>query len=110
VMVVQPHHPCSRPQPTCFCISPACIYVPGYRPCGSARPLSTSHPPTPCRRHWFRVPTEYDGESGVLSWTHTPERGACYYAYFAPFSYEQHQDLVAEMQCHDNVTLEMLVR
>ncbi|KAI3431588.1 hypothetical protein D9Q98_004638 [Chlorella vulgaris] len=60
------------------------------------------------RRHWFRVPTEYDGESGVLSWTHTPERGACYYAYFAPFSYEQHQDLVAEMQCHDNVTLEML--
>ncbi len=56
------------------------------------------------------MPTEYDGESGVLSWTHTPERGACYYAYFAPFSYEQHQDLVAEMQCHDNVTLEMLVR
>jgi hypothetical protein len=29
-------------------------------------------------------------------------------AYFAPYSYEQHQGLVAEMQCHELVTLEML--
>lgn len=29
-------------------------------------------------------------------------------AYFAPYSYEQHQALVAEMQTHELVTLEML--
>lgn len=32
-----------------------------------------------------------------------------YYAYWAPYSYEQHQSLVAEMQCCEDVSLEMLV-
>ena len=30
-------------------------------------------------------------------------------AYFAPFTYERHCALVAELQCHEEVTLEMLV-
>lgn len=38
-----------------------------------------------------------------------PPCAAVFYAYFAPYSYEQHQALVAEMQCHELVTLEMLV-
>ncbi|PRW39306.1 zinc carboxypeptidase [Chlorella sorokiniana] len=60
------------------------------------------------KKHWFRVPTSYDEASGVLSWTHTPAKGNVYYAYFAPYSYERHQELVAEMQCQKGVTLEML--
>ncbi|EFN52803.1 hypothetical protein CHLNCDRAFT_26412, partial [Chlorella variabilis] len=60
------------------------------------------------RKEWFRVPTTYDKEAGVLHWAHTPAKGAVFYAFFAPYTYEQHQSLVAEMQCHENVTMEML--
>ncbi|PSC73595.1 peptidase carboxypeptidase A [Micractinium conductrix] len=60
------------------------------------------------RQHWFRVPTQYDAAAGVLCWAHTPDKGAVYYAYFAPYSYDRHQALVAEMQCHPGVCLEML--
>ena len=28
------------------------------------------------RKHWFRAPTNYDAAEGVLSWTHTPTKGA----------------------------------
>ncbi len=45
------------------------------------------------RREWFRVPTVY--EQGELVIQHTPEQQSIYYAYFAPYSYEQHLDLVA---------------
>ncbi|SBS35342.1 Zinc carboxypeptidase [Marinomonas aquimarina] len=45
------------------------------------------------REHWFRVPTEY--LDGVLEVTHTPEQDSVYYAYFAPYSYERHLDMVA---------------
>ena len=65
--------------------------------------------PSPGRKEWFRVPTTYDKEAGVLHWAHTPAKGAVFYAFFAPYTYEQHQSLVAEMQCHENVTMEMLV-
>mmetsp|Transcript_66718 Transcript_66718/g.211191 ORF Transcript_66718/g.211191 Transcript_66718/m.211191 type:complete len:289 (+) Transcript_66718:265-1131(+) len=47
------------------------------------------------RKHWFRVPTAYDESTGVLTISHTPERSACFYAYFAPYSMERHHDLVA---------------
>ena len=45
------------------------------------------------REHWFRLDTKYDGKT--LSWSHTPTKGAVYYAYFAPYSMERHADLVA---------------
>lgn len=48
------------------------------------------------RQEWFRVPTRYD--SGELIIEHTPEQGSIYYAYFAPYSFEQHLDLVAAAQ------------
>ncbi len=44
------------------------------------------------RDTWFRVPCEYDGKS--LTIRHTPEQESIYYAYFTPYSYERHQDLV----------------
>ena len=48
------------------------------------------------RQEWFRVPTRYD--RGELIIEHTPEQGSIYYAYFAPYSFEQHLDLVAAAQ------------
>ena len=58
------------------------------------------------REHWFRVPTEYDGEK--LTITFTPEYDSVYFAYFAPYSYERHQDLVHNAQMHIDCKLEVL--
>jgi murein tripeptide amidase MpaA len=44
------------------------------------------------RRHWFRVPTTYDGREMVVSFT--PERGSVWFAYFEPYSLERHYDLL----------------
>ena len=44
------------------------------------------------RRHWFRVPTAFDG--GVLEVAHAPERDSVWYAYFEPYSFERHLDLL----------------
>lgn len=51
------------------------------------------------RKYWFRLPTSYNQEgegAGALRWTHTAEHDQVYFAYFAPFSQEQHLDLLAE--------------
>ncbi len=48
------------------------------------------------RQEWFRVPTRYN--NGELIIEHTPEQSSIYYAYFAPYSFEQHLDLVAAVQ------------
>ncbi|WP_199911786.1 M14-type cytosolic carboxypeptidase [Dongshaea marina] len=48
------------------------------------------------RQEWFRVPTQFDGDNLVIE--HTPECSQVYYAYFAPYSYERHQDLLAWAQ------------
>jgi len=45
------------------------------------------------RQHWFRTPADYDGES--LTWTATPDSDVVWFAYFAPYSLEQHADLIA---------------
>ncbi|KAK9828410.1 hypothetical protein WJX81_005410 [Elliptochloris bilobata] len=60
------------------------------------------------RHYWFRVPTQYDKESGVLTITHIPERDAVQYAYFASYSYQRHQSMVADLQSRDSVRLEMM--
>ena len=44
------------------------------------------------RKNWFRVPTSYDGQ--VLTITHMPECDSVYYAYFEPYSWERHLDLL----------------
>lgn len=45
---------------------------------------------------WFRIPTSF--ENGVLNFKYTPMQNSMYFAYFAPYSYEQHQELVHEAQ------------
>ncbi|MBS0555421.1 MAG: hypothetical protein JSS47_23310 [Proteobacteria bacterium] len=45
------------------------------------------------RRNWFRVPsTRY--EDGKLIVEHRPERDTVYYAYFEPYSFERHLELL----------------
>ncbi len=44
------------------------------------------------RRDWFRVPTTFDGSELVIG--HTPERDSIYYAYFEPYSWERHLELL----------------
>jgi murein tripeptide amidase MpaA len=44
---------------------------------------------------WFRVPTTFNGS--VLSISHTPEQDSVYYAYFEPYSWERHLDLLGRV-------------
>lgn len=48
------------------------------------------------RETWFRVPTEYNDKE--LTIRHTPEQESVFYAYFIPYSYERHQDLIQSAQ------------
>ena len=48
------------------------------------------------RQNWFCVPTRY--EDGVLAVEHTPLANSVYYAYFEPYSEEQHLNLLGEAQ------------
>ncbi len=48
------------------------------------------------RQNWFRVPTRY--ENGVLIIEHTPLANSIYYAYFEPYSSEQHLNLLGDAQ------------
>lgn len=45
------------------------------------------------RQNWFRITTEFDGT--VMSAQVRPEAQCIYFAYFEPYSYEQHLDLLA---------------
>ena len=58
------------------------------------------------RRHWFRVPTAYD--NGVLAISHTPAQDSIYYAYFEPYSFERHLDLLARAAADERVRVEDL--
>ena len=58
------------------------------------------------RVEWFRVPTQI--EDNQLTIEHTPEQDVTYFAYFAPYSYEQHLDLLAWAQSDFNCRLEHL--
>ncbi len=58
------------------------------------------------REHWFRVPTEFDGQQLII--TFTPEYDSVYFAYFAPYSYERHQDLIHNAQLDIDCQLQVL--
>ena len=46
---------------------------------------------------WFRIQdTSYDDVNGVLQWKHLSTQDTVWFAYFAPFTYERHQQLVAK--------------
>ena len=55
------------------------------------------------RVEWFRVPTTFDGE--VMTVTHTPEFDSVYYAYFEPYSWERHLELLDRAQLSEQVRL-----
>ncbi|WP_026375447.1 M14 family metallopeptidase [Aestuariibacter salexigens] len=48
------------------------------------------------RDEWFRVDSEFDGDNLTIHFT--PEYAQTYFAYFAPYSYERHLDLLARAQ------------
>ena len=58
------------------------------------------------REHWFRLPTFYkDGKLTIIT---ELECETIQIAYFAPYSYERHQDLLAAVQMHPLVSVEHL--
>lgn len=48
------------------------------------------------RINWFRVPAQYDGTEMVVE--HVPLANSIYYAYFEPYSHEQHLNLIGQAQ------------
>lgn len=58
------------------------------------------------RQTWFRVPTKFENNQLVIEFT--PECEQVYFAYFAPYSYERHQDLLSWAQSHESCTIETL--
>ncbi|WP_288129493.1 M14-type cytosolic carboxypeptidase [Microbulbifer sp.] len=58
------------------------------------------------RHNWFRIDTEYDGS--VLNFTVPLEQPSIYLAYFAPFSWERHLDLIAWVESDERVQSETL--
>ena len=68
----------------------------GYRVCASYD-----------RKRWFRVAnTEY--KAGVLRWVLRSTRDTVWFAYFAPYSYERHQDLVGRCALAPSATVTVL--
>jgi murein tripeptide amidase MpaA len=53
------------------------------------------------RVEWFRVPTDFDGE--VMTISHTPGMDSIYYAYFEPYSWERHLELIDRAQLSEQV-------
>ncbi|EDP63164.1 peptidase M14, carboxypeptidase A [alpha proteobacterium BAL199] len=58
------------------------------------------------RQHWGRVETEYDGTT--LTIRHTPGADVVWFAYFAPYSLERHEDLMARAQARGVARAERL--
>ena len=58
------------------------------------------------RQHWFRIPTQYDAQ--VMSAQITPGANAIYFAYFEPYSWERHLDLIGSAAQSELVRLERL--
>ncbi|MCA1247239.1 M14-type cytosolic carboxypeptidase [Massilia sp. MS-15] len=55
------------------------------------------------RVNWFRVPTSYDGQ--VMTIEHTPGMDSVYYAYFEPYSWERHLELLDRAQMSEHVRM-----
>ena len=70
---------------------------PGYRACVSED-----------RDDWIRADTAYDKAAGELTIRYTPASDVVWFAYFAPYSYERHQDLVAAAAASEGVGYRLL--
>ncbi|CAH0529832.1 M14 family metallopeptidase [Vibrio hippocampi] len=58
------------------------------------------------REEWFRIPAKFDGDK--LTFNVIPEDESMYFSYFAPYSYDRHQDLLHSAQTHPACKLETL--
>lgn len=58
------------------------------------------------RQEWFRIDSRFDGDT--LTIEHTPEYEQTWIAYFAPYSYERHTDMLATAQTAFDCRLEHL--
>jgi murein tripeptide amidase MpaA len=58
------------------------------------------------RQYWFRVPTKFDGAKLTIEFM--PEHASVYLAYFTPYSFERHQDLLHDAQLSDECEIEVL--
>lgn len=77
-----------------------CSYAPGftgYRACCSYD-----------GEHWFRTATEYSEKDGVMTIKITPKKDIVWCAYFAPFSYEKHQRLIAKAGSKDGTVVKSI--
>ncbi len=55
------------------------------------------------RQHWFRIDTEFDGQ--VMTARVTPLSNSIYFAYFEPYSYERHLDLIGSAAASPHATV-----
>jgi len=58
------------------------------------------------RQHWFRIDTQFDGQ--VMTARLTPHTNSVYFAYFEPYSYEQHLDLLGSAAACEHVQVQRL--
>ncbi len=58
------------------------------------------------RQHWFRIDTTYDGTT--MTACVTPGTNSIYLAYFEPYSWERHLDLIGSAAASEHVTVEHL--
>jgi len=58
------------------------------------------------RQHWQRIDTDYDGT--VMTARLTPDSNSVYLAYFEPYSWDRHLDLLASASVSGHVQLERL--
>jgi len=86
--------------PVClrFMNAGACAYPAGWQ--GYRMVVSTD------RQHWFRLDSEFDGT--VMTVRTTPATACLYFAYFEPYAWERHLDLLATTSASPFVTQERL--
>ena len=92
------HGAAGKPVTLRFLNAGACAYPDGW----AGYRVVASHD----RQHWFRIDTEFDGT--VMTARTRPECNCIYFAYFEPYSYEQHLDLLASAAQSAHVDLERL--
>ena len=76
----------------------ACTYVAGWQDYDVAASED--------RVHWTRQPTRFDGRTMTVSCT--PARDSIYFAYFEPYGWERHLDLLARIAASPRVRVTML--
>ncbi len=60
------------------------------------------------RQHWFRVPSNFDGQ--VYGFTITPDYDLVHFARWAPYGMDRHLDMLARVQLSPRVRIETIGR